>query len=94
MKKSFICFLAGAVAAVLVFTGCQTAEEKAVAKYKTALVKGREMESYTTAGNVDMMAASFKNAIIAGRMAFLAKTGRVLENKAEASSPLTGFLED
>ena len=47
-----------------------------------------------TAGNVDMMAASFKNAIIAGRMAFLAKTGRVLENKAEASSPLTGFLED
>ena len=54
MKKSFICFLAGAVAAVLVFTGCQTAEEKAVAKYKTALVKGREMESYTTAGNVDM----------------------------------------
>lgn len=47
-----------------------------------------------TAGNVDIMAASFKNAIIAGRMAFLAKTGRVLENKAEASSPLTGFLED
>lgn len=47
-----------------------------------------------TAGNVDIMAAAFKNAIIAGRMAYLAKTGRVLEDKAEASSPLTGFLED
>lgn len=47
-----------------------------------------------TAGNVDIMAAAFKNAIIAGRMAYLAKTGRVLEDRAEASSPLTGFLED
>lgn len=54
MKKSFACLMAGAVAAALVFTGCQTAEEKAIAKYKTALVKGREIESYTTTGNVDM----------------------------------------
>lgn len=47
-----------------------------------------------TAGNVDLMAAAFKNAIIAGRQAYLAGLGRVLESKAEASSPLTGFLED
>lgn len=47
-----------------------------------------------TAGNVDMMAAAFKNAIISGRQAYLAGLGRVLEDKAEASSPLTGFLED
>ena len=47
-----------------------------------------------TAGNVDMMAKAFKNAIIAGRQAYLAGLGRVLDNKAEASSPLTGFLED
>ena len=47
-----------------------------------------------TAGNVDIMAAAFKNAIIAGRQAYLAGLGRVLDNKAEASSPLTGFLED
>lgn len=47
-----------------------------------------------TAGNVDIMAKAFKNAIIAGRGAYLAGLGRVLENKAEASSPLTGFLED
>ncbi len=47
-----------------------------------------------TAGNVDIMAAAFKNSIIAGRQAYLAGLGRVLDNKAEASSPLTGFLED
>ena len=47
-----------------------------------------------TAGNVDMMAKAFKNAIIAGRQAYSAGLGRVLDNKAEASSPLTGFLED
>ena len=47
-----------------------------------------------TAGNVDIMAKAFKNAIIAAREAYLAGTGRVLEGKAEASSPLVGFLED
>lgn len=47
-----------------------------------------------TAGDIDMMAKSFKNAIIAGRQAYLAGLGRVLDDKAEASSPLTGFLED
>ena len=47
-----------------------------------------------TAGNVDIMAKAFKNAIIAGREAYLAGTGRVLDGKAEASSPLVGFLED
>lgn len=47
-----------------------------------------------TAGNVDMMAKAFKNAIVAGRQAYSAGLGRVLDNKAEASSPLTGFLED
>ncbi len=45
-----------------------------------------------TAGNVDGMAKAFKLAIEAGRMAYLAKTGRVLTEQAEASSPLTGFL--
>lgn len=47
-----------------------------------------------TAGNVELMASAFKNAIVAGRQAYLAGLGRVLDNKAEASSPLTGFLED
>lgn len=47
-----------------------------------------------TAGNVENMAKAFKNAIIAGRQAYLAGLGRVLDSKAEASSPLTGFLED
>ena len=35
-----------------------------------------------TAGNVDLMAAAFKNAVIAGRQAYLAGLGRVLESKA------------
>ncbi|NWQ41857.1 thiazole synthase [Bacillus sp. EB106-08-02-XG196] len=47
-----------------------------------------------TANNVSMMASAFKHAIKAGREAYLAGLGRVLDYKAEASSPLTGFLED
>ncbi|MDR1954934.1 MAG: thiazole synthase [Candidatus Methanoplasma sp.] len=47
-----------------------------------------------TAGNIPMMAKAFKLAIEAGRAAFLSKPGRVLQKGGEASSPLTGFLED
>ena len=45
-----------------------------------------------TAGDVALMAKAFRTAIEAGRMAYLAGPGRVLD-RAEASSPLTGFLE-
>jgi thiazole synthase len=37
------------------------------------------------------MAEAFKNAVDAGRKCFLAKAGKV-SSKANASSPLTGFL--
>ena len=47
-----------------------------------------------TAGDVVVMARAFKLAIEAGRAAFLSGPGRVLSDSAEASSPLTGFLED
>lgn len=47
-----------------------------------------------TANNVALMAKAFNQAIKAGRNAYLAGLGRVLEYRAEASSPLTGFLED
>ncbi|MFZ5974230.1 MAG: thiazole synthase [Bacillota bacterium] len=47
-----------------------------------------------TARDVAMMAKAFKLAIESGRAAYLAGLGRVLDYKAEASSPLTGFLED
>ena len=47
-----------------------------------------------TANDVALMAKAFKHAIEAGRAAYLAGLGRVLNFKAEASSPLTGFLED
>ena len=47
-----------------------------------------------TASDVGQMAAAFKLAIEAGRRAYLAGLGRVLDRQAEASSPLTGFLED
>lgn len=46
-----------------------------------------------TAGDIATMAAAFKGAIEAGRKAYEAGLGRVLNYKAEASSPLTGFLE-
>jgi len=47
-----------------------------------------------TSGDVANMSLAFKLAIEAGRLAYLSKLGRVLDNKAEASSPLTGFLEN
>lgn len=47
-----------------------------------------------TAKDVAAMAAAFKLAIEAGRAAYLAGPGRVLEFSGEASSPLTGFIMD
>lgn len=47
-----------------------------------------------TSGDIPMMAQAFKNAIEAGRSAYLAGMGRVLESGSSASSPLTGFLQD
>mgnify|MGYP001666210976 CR=1 FL=1 len=47
-----------------------------------------------TAKDVGAMAKAFKLAIEAGRLAYLAGLGRVLDFTGEASSPLTGFLED
>lgn len=47
-----------------------------------------------TAGDIPAMAEAFKHAIIAGRKAYLAGLGRVLERGAKASDPLTGFLRD
>ena len=45
-----------------------------------------------TASDVPAMAEAFKMAIEAGRKAYLAGPGRVLKDRGEASSPLTGFL--
>lgn len=47
-----------------------------------------------TSNNISIMTQAFKHAIQAGREAYLAGFGRVLNLKAEASSPLTGFLGD
>ncbi len=47
-----------------------------------------------TAGNLPMMASAFKQAIEAGRKAYLAGLGRALTRGASASDPLTGFLRD
>ena len=51
--------------------------------------------SYTalaTSGNIPLMAEAFGQAIAAGRKAYLAGLGSVLERGASASDPLTGFL--
>ena len=40
------------------------------------------------------MAAAFRQAIEAGRKAYLSGLGRVLVRGASASDPLTGFLRD
>lgn len=47
-----------------------------------------------TAGELPLMAAAFRQAIEAGRNAYLAGLGRILSRGASASDPLTGFLRD
>lgn len=47
-----------------------------------------------TAGDLTLMAQSFRQAIEAGRKAYLSGLGRVLGRGAAASDPLTGFLRD
>lgn len=47
-----------------------------------------------TAGDLSLMASAFKQAIEAGRKAYLSGLGRVLQRGAQASDPLTGFLRD
>lgn len=47
-----------------------------------------------TAGDSPLMAAAFRQAIEAGRKAYLSGLGRVLVRGAAASDPLTGFLHD
>lgn len=46
-----------------------------------------------SAGNLPLMASAFRDAINAGRKAYLASCGNV-HDTASASSPLTGFLHD
>lgn len=47
-----------------------------------------------TAGDLPLMAQAFRQAIEAGRKAYLSGLGRVLLRGASASDPLTGFLRD
>ena len=47
-----------------------------------------------TAGDLPLMAAAFRQAIEAGRKAYLSGLGRMLTRGASASDPLTGFLHD
>lgn len=47
-----------------------------------------------TAGDLPLMAKAFKQAVEAGRNAYLSGLGRVLTRGASASDPLTGFLRD
>jgi len=47
-----------------------------------------------TAVDLPLMASAFKNAIEAGRKAYLSGLGRVLTRGASSSDPLTGFLRN
>ena len=47
-----------------------------------------------TAGDLPLMASAFKNAIEAGRKAYLSGLGRVITRGASSSDPLTGFLRN
>ena len=53
-----------------------------------------EMGAAAIAGDLPLMAAAFRQAIEAGRKAYLSGLGRVLVRGAAASDPLTGFLHD
>ena len=47
-----------------------------------------------TSQDLPLMASAFKDAIVAGRKAYLAGLGRVLSRGSDASDPLTGFIRD
>lgn len=47
-----------------------------------------------TAGDLTLMAQAFKQAIEAGRKAYLSGLGRMLSRGGSSSDPLTGFLRD
>lgn len=47
-----------------------------------------------TAGDIPAMAGAFKQAIEAGRAAYISGLGRVMNDGASASSPLSGFLTE
>ncbi|MCD7927510.1 MAG: thiazole synthase [Oscillospiraceae bacterium] len=47
-----------------------------------------------TAGDLPKMADAFRQAVQAGRLAYLSGLGRVLARGASSSDPLTGFLRD
>ncbi len=47
-----------------------------------------------TSGNLSLMASAFRQAIDAGRKAYLSGLGRILMRGASASDPLTDFLRD
>lgn len=47
-----------------------------------------------TAGDLTLMASAFRQAVEAGRKAYLSGIGRVLTRGASSSDPLTGFLRD
>ena len=64
---------------------CEAMEMGAAIMANTALA---------TAGNLPLMASAFRQAIEAGRKAYLSGLGRVLTRGASASDPLTGFLRD
>lgn len=54
MKKQLSCLLAGALVLSFGLTGCGLTKEKAIEKYKAALAKGQEMESYTMTADIDI----------------------------------------
>lgn len=47
-----------------------------------------------TAGDLPLMASAFRQAVEAGRKAYLSGPGRVLVREGSPSDPLTGFLRD
>lgn len=49
--------------------------------------------SMATAKNIPLMAEAFRLAVEAGRKAYLAGPGRVIEHGAAASSPVTGVSQ-
>ncbi len=51
-------------------------------------------QALATAGDLPLMAEAFRQAIEAGRKAYLSGLGRILARGASSSDPLTGFLRD
>ena len=92
--KDFIQILVDEIDLPIIVDACIGRPSQACEAMEMGVAAVMANTALATAGNLPLMASAFRDAIEAGRKAYLAGLGRVLVRGASASDPLTGFLRD